>query len=133
MTEIKLSSAPSILSNDMQVTGQIVSTGDIQIEGMVTGDIRSQAITIGEKAVISGEIAGDMVTVYGTVDGTIRARSVHLCASCQVKGDIYNEALAIEAGANFNGTVKREKDPLAQAAITIAVEEMEGDGQRLLS
>ena len=123
MPENKLKTAPSILSNDMHVTGQIVSTGDIQIEGSLDGDIRSHAVTIGEKAVIKGEIAGEEITVYGTVIGTIRARSVHLFASCDVQGDIFHEALAVESGATFNGTVKREKDPLAQAAVNIDVAE----------
>ena len=123
MSENKFKSAPSILSNDMHVTGQIVSTGDIQIEGSLDGDIRSHAVTIGEKAVIKGEIAGEEITVYGTVIGTIRARSVHLYASCDVQGDIYHEALAVETGATFNGTVKREKDPLAQAAVNIDIDE----------
>ena len=55
--------APSILSHDMHVVGKIFSTGDIQIEGRLDGDLRSHAVTIGEKAVVSGEVAGDTVTV----------------------------------------------------------------------
>jgi len=133
MPESKFKSAPSILSNDMHVTGQIVSSGDIQIEGMMDGDVRSHAVTVGEKAVIQGEVAGEVVTVFGTVIGTIRARRVHLCASCNVKGDIHHEALAIESGANFNGSVKREKDPLANAAIAVTVEELSGEGERVFS
>ena len=57
----KSKSAPSILSHDMHVVGKIFSTGDIQIEGRLDGDLRSHAVTIGEKALVSGEVAGDMV------------------------------------------------------------------------
>ena len=49
----------------MHVVGKIFSTGDIQIEGRLDGDLRSHAVTIGEKAVVSGEVAGDTVTVFG--------------------------------------------------------------------
>ena len=125
LTNAKFKSAPSILSHDMHITGQIVSSGDIQIEGMLDGDVRSHAITIGENAVINGEVAGELITVFGTIIGTIRARKVHLCASCNVKGDIYHEALAIESGAEFNGSVKRETDPLEHAAIPYNPEEDE--------
>ncbi|MGB0478919.1 MAG: bactofilin family protein, partial [Parvibaculales bacterium] len=118
-------SGPSILSHDMHVVGKIFSSGDIQIEGRLDGDLRSHAVTIGEKAVVSGEVAGDMVTVFGQVKGTIRARQVYLCATSKVTGDIFNEALAIETGAQLNGAVNREKDPLKNAAIKIVAEEEE--------
>ena len=79
-------SAPSILSHDMHVVGKIYSTGDIQIEGQLDGDLRSHAVTVGEKAEINGEVAGDTVTVFGTVKGTIRGRQIYLCATCKVDG-----------------------------------------------
>ena len=41
----------------MHIVGKIFSTGDIQIEGRLDGDLRSHAVTIGEKAVVSGEVA----------------------------------------------------------------------------
>ncbi len=107
----------------MHIVGKIFSTGDIQIEGRLDGDLRSHAVTIGEKAVVSGEVAGDMVTVFGQVKGTIRARQVYLCATSKVTGDVFNEALAIETGAQLNGAVKREKEPLKNAAIKIVAQE----------
>ncbi|HAT07915.1 MAG TPA: hypothetical protein DCS39_01510 [Rhodobiaceae bacterium] len=119
----KSKSAPSILSQDMHIVGKIFSTGDIQMEGRLDGDLRSHAVTIGEKAVVSGEVAGDTVTVFGRVKGTIRARQVYLCATSKVTGDVFNEALAIETGAQLNGAVNREKDPLKNAAIKIVDEE----------
>ena len=115
--------APSILSHDMHVVGQIFSTGDIQIEGRLDGDLRSHAVTVGEKAEINGEVAGDTITVFGRVKGTIRGRQIYLCATCKVDGDVYNEALAIESGAQLNGAVKREKDPLKNASISLVQED----------
>lgn len=126
----KPKSGPSILSHDMHVVGKIFSTGDIQIEGRLDGDLRSHAVTIGEKAVVSGEVAGDMVTVFGQVKGTIRARQVYLCATSKVTGDVFNEVLAIETGAQLNGAVNREKDPLKNAAIKIVAEEEEKEASK---
>ena len=115
--------APSILSHDMHVVGQIFSTGDIQIEGRLDGDLRSHAVTVGEQAEITGEVAGETVTVFGKVKGTIRGKQIYLCATCEVDGDVINEALAIETGAKLNGAVKREKDPLKNTSISIVSEE----------
>lgn len=126
----KPKSGPSILSHDMHVVGKIFSTGDIQIEGRLDGDLRSHAVTIGEKALVSGEVAGDMVTVFGQVKGTIRARQVYLCATSKVTGDVFNEVLAIETGAQLNGAVNREKEPLKNAAIKIVAEEEEKEASK---
>ncbi|MCH7944264.1 MAG: polymer-forming cytoskeletal protein, partial [Proteobacteria bacterium] len=50
------SAAPSIISADMKVVGNLQSGGDVQIEGSVEGDIKSRTVTIGEKAQINGSV-----------------------------------------------------------------------------
>ena len=40
----------SVLSSDLHITGNIKTTGDIQVEGTVEGDIRAHLLTIGETA-----------------------------------------------------------------------------------
>jgi cytoskeletal protein CcmA (bactofilin family) len=39
--------APSIISADLTVTGTLNSTGDMQIDGIVEGDVRSVGLVIG--------------------------------------------------------------------------------------
>ena len=73
-------SAPSIISSDMVINGTLVSTGDVQIDGRVEGDVRSVGLVIGDKAEIHGEIFSEDVTVRGKVMGRIRARKVLLAA-----------------------------------------------------
>src|SRR5271166_4719229 len=73
---IRSASAPSIISGDLIVSGTLTSTGDIQIDGRVDGDVHSSGLVIGEKALIHGEIMADDVTIRGKVQGGIRARKV---------------------------------------------------------
>jgi cytoskeletal protein CcmA (bactofilin family) len=108
--------APSIISSDMIVIGTLTSTGDIQIDGKVEGDIRSGSLTIGEKANIEGEIVAEEVTIRGRVTGTIRARKVQLAGTCHVEGVILHEALSVEVGAFFEGQCRHSADPLSDAA-----------------
>ncbi len=108
-------SAPSIICSDMTVSGVITCTGDMQIDGKIEGDIFSSRLTVGEKAVISGEIRADEVTIRGHVVGGIRARKVNLAATCHVEGDIMHNALAVETGAFFQGNIRHADDPLADA------------------
>ena len=109
--------APSILSHDLTVAGQLSSTGDIQIDSHIKGEIRSHSLTIGEKANVEGEIAGEDIVIRGKVSGTIIGKRVHLCQSAHVEGDIFHEALAVENGSFFNGSVSRVENPLSLASI----------------
>jgi cytoskeletal protein CcmA (bactofilin family) len=108
------SSAPSIISADLVVTGMLTSTGDIQIDGRVEGDVRSSGLVIGDKAFIQGEVLADDVTVRGRIQGGIRARKVLLCATSHVEGNILHEAFAVEAGAFFEGNCRHSDNPLSE-------------------
>src|ERR1700750_1906523 len=89
------SAAPSIISADLVVSGTLTSTGDIQVDGRVEGDVHSAGLVIGDKAYIHGEIMADEVTIRGRVPGSIRARKVLLCATSHVEGNILHEAFAV--------------------------------------
>lgn len=110
------SAAPSIISADLVVNGTLTSTGDIQIDGRVEGDVHSSGLVIGDKALIHGEILADDVTVRGKVQGSIRARKVLLCSTSHVEGNILHEAFSVESGAFFEGNCRHSDNPLAEDA-----------------
>ncbi len=62
----------SVLSADLHVTGNMKTTGDIQVEGTVEGDIRAHLLTIGESATIKGEVVADDVVINGRIVGRVR-------------------------------------------------------------
>jgi cytoskeletal protein CcmA (bactofilin family) len=108
----RVASAPSIISADMAIQGAVNSAGDVQVDGRVEGDVRSISLVIGEKAEIHGEIFVEDLTVRGKVVGRIHARKVLLAATSHVEGDILHEALAVEAGAFFEGNCRHSENPL---------------------
>lgn len=105
---------PSVLSADLTITGNIETSGDVKIEGIVEGDIRAALLTVGETATIRGEVVAEEVVVQGRVVGRLRGVKVRLAASARVEGDIIHKAIAIEGGAHFEGTVQRQDDPVGQ-------------------
>ncbi|MFO7771485.1 polymer-forming cytoskeletal protein [Roseovarius gahaiensis] len=116
-TEFKASSPKakppaSVLSTDLQVTGNLKTTGDIQVEGTVEGDIRAHLLTIGETATIKGEVIADDVVINGRIVGRVRGLKVRLSSTARVEGDIIHKTIAIESGAHFEGSVQRQDDPL---------------------
>lgn len=102
----------SVLSSDLTVIGNLKTTGDIQIEGVVEGDVRAHLLTVGETATIKGEIVADDIVVNGRVVGRVRGLKVRLTSSARVEGDIIHKTIAIESGAHFEGSVQRQEDPL---------------------
>jgi len=107
--------APSTLSSDLMIKGNLKTTGDLQIEGMVDGDIRAHLLTVGEGATVKGEIVADDVVVNGRIIGRVRGLKVRLTSTARVEGDIIHKTIAIESGAHFEGSVQRQDDPLNSA------------------
>ena len=103
----------SVLSSDLHITGNLKTTGDIQVEGTVEGDIRAHLLTVGESATIKGEVVADDVVVNGRIVGRVRGLKVRLTATARVEGDIIHKTIAIESGAHFEGSVQRQDDPLS--------------------
>jgi cytoskeletal protein CcmA (bactofilin family) len=101
------SSVPSIISPDLRINGDMVCSGDIQIDGWVEGDIQSRNVTVGEAATVHGAIQAENVKICGIVNGQIRADNVVLEKSARVTGDILHKSLSIEQGAFLEGMCKR--------------------------
>ena len=106
----------SMLSQDLNIVGNIKTTGDIQVEGTVEGDIKAHLLTIGETATIKGEVVADDVVIDGRIIGRVRGLKVRLTSTARVEGDIIHKTIAIESGAHFEGSVQRQDDPLATGA-----------------
>ena len=112
--------AASVLSSDLTVVGNLRTTGDIQVEGTVEGDIRAHLLTVGETATIRGEIVADDIVVNGRVIGRVRGLKVRLTSTAKVEGDIIHKTIAIESGAHFEGSVQRQDDPLSTGRPPVA-------------
>jgi cytoskeletal protein CcmA (bactofilin family) len=102
----------SILSSDLHIKGNLKTSGDIQIEGQVDGDIRAHLLTVGEGATVKGELVADDVVINGRIIGRVRGLKVRLTSTARVEGDIIHKTIAIESGAHFEGSVQRQEDPL---------------------
>jgi len=109
-------SAPSVIAPDLKVLGNLVTDGDLQIEGIVEGDVEARTLIVGNNAHVIGEIRSTDVTVNGKVTGRIKGQKVRLASSARVDGDITHSSLAMEEGADFEGSIHRSEDPLKGVA-----------------
>src|ERR1700744_6297619 len=98
---------PSIVSADLTIKGNLNSAGEIQLDGVVNGDIRCKALIVGVKGSVTGEVTAQTVRMHGAIKGMIRAKSVFLASTARMSGDVEHESLAIEPGAYMEGHCKR--------------------------
>ena len=100
-------SAPSIISANLHIVGNLKTDGEIQIDGVIEGDVTAHSLTVGGHARVSGEVTGAEVVVHGHISGKITSKNVRLAKTAKVVGDIFHEVLAIEAGAHIEGQLRR--------------------------
>lgn len=101
------SKVPSVISADMQVLGNVMCEGMVDLDGKIDGNVRCHTISVRQNGKVRGDVLGDTVHVYGAVEGVIKARNVLLYASARVQGTIMYESLTIEDGAFVDGKFKR--------------------------
>jgi cytoskeletal protein CcmA (bactofilin family) len=97
----------STISSDLRINGDVVSDGDIQLDGAVQGNVRSRNLIIGETGSVTGEVSADSVRVLGKVVGPIKSKAVVLAKTANVTGEVRHESLTIDAGAFIDGHCKR--------------------------
>lgn len=103
----KSGNAFSIIASDMTVIGDIHSDGTVDIDGRVEGNVRCHAATIRKNGHIKGDLIAENISIYGKVQGLVKARSVNFFKGCKVEGVIHHETITIEDGAFVDGRFKR--------------------------
>ncbi len=103
---------PALLSKDVIIDGDMTTTGDIQIDGRMKGNLDAGSVTVGREAVLEGDVRAEAIIIHGRLIGDIKARDVRIRHTAHVEGNITQEALVIEPGAFFDGACKQSSDPL---------------------
>lgn len=101
----------SVIGPDVRIVGDIITQGEMQIDGQVEGDIACQTLVVGEGARITGEVTAETVRVHGELNGKIHAGTIRIAKSAKVVGDISHDSLEIEAGAQIEGHIARKAAP----------------------
>jgi len=85
--------------------GDISSNNDLRIDGMIVGNITSNAkVVIGATGVVEGDINGTQADIVGKVSGNVRVKELlQLRGECTVTGNLYAGKLQVEPSAIFNG------------------------------
>jgi cytoskeletal protein CcmA (bactofilin family) len=103
--ERPISGPGTVVGTNVTLTGTLKDMGDVAIHGTVEGEIISErSIVVGETANIKGPVSGQIITLAGTVRGSIDAgQKLEIMPTGKVFGSISTRELIIRSGAIFVG------------------------------
>ena len=98
----------NIIASGTTFQGDITTTGDCRIDGMVKGNIKSKAkVIIGQSGSLEGDIACQAIEIEGHVRANINVSELlGLKSTACLIGNILVGKIAIEPGASFTGSCK---------------------------
>ena len=107
----------SVVSEGVEIEGNIICKDYLYVAGKVTGDIEStqkSKVEVGRSGRVFGQIKGETVIIRGVVEGDVIAFSqLELGGSAQVKGRLSYSLLKLEPGAVFEGELEHQQKKLA--------------------
>jgi len=104
-SEETASHTSTLIGAGTTITGDIESTGDIRIDGVLKGNLKAKSkVIIGTDGMVEGDIEGQHADIMGRVTGKIKVQELlYLHGSSILNGDIFAGKLQIEPTAVFNG------------------------------
>ena len=101
-----LNQAINIISEGTKIKGDIIASGDIRIDGELTGNISAKGrLVVGPSGKITGEVNCSNVEVSGYIKGKVNAvELLNMKSTSQIEGDIVAGKLSVEPGSLFSGT-----------------------------
>lgn len=103
----------SLLSESATIHGNIqFQNPEVEIHAVVNGNIDmpgDSVLLIGKRAMITGDIKCNQISIAGVVIGNIYADLVHIQETGSIQGDVYYAtAIGIATGAEICGRIQKE-------------------------
>ena len=96
---------PSIISEGSEFKGNIKTSGEIQIDGVLNGNVRAKQVVVGITGNVRGNVTANFLRICGKIEGEIRAETLEIVSSASVKGNVYKKTISMEAGSKIIGNI----------------------------
>ncbi len=108
----------NVLNSDVELKGTLKFTGELTFDGKLDGDINSEgSLTLGENAVVKGNINVNTVVMRGKINGNVTAREkIEIKSKTELFGDVRAPKLVIEEGVTFVGKTEVNPNKVAPSA-----------------
>ena len=106
MKKTETKAAVNMIGAGTIITGDIVSKGDIRIDGTLKGSVNTEGrVVLGREGMIEGDVICKDADISGIIKAKITvSQLLSLKTSAKLNGDIITNKLSIEPGAAFSGS-----------------------------
>ena len=117
-SSFSVSGATTLISRETVVVGDLHFTGNLDIEGLVQGNIvakdgKDALVRVVEKGCVEGEIRAPCVLINGQVNGDVHSsQHLELAARGRVQGNVFYTLLEMAAGSEVNGSLTHVAEDL---------------------
>lgn len=105
---------PSIISEGSEFKGNIKTSGEIQIDGLLNGNVRAKQIVVGVNGNVRGNVTANFLRICGKIEGEIRAETLEIVSSASVKGNVFKKTISIESGSKVIGNINELESTTAK-------------------
>ena len=106
----------TLVSNKTSLTGDVVFSGGLHIDGKITGTVRAEegsdaVLRISEVGEVDGDIHAPHIIVNGTVRGDVHSsKDLELAPKASIHGNVYYNLLEMAMGAEVNGSLMHRQE-----------------------
>ena len=118
-------SGRSYVGETLQLEGDLRTSGNLDIAGLINGNIYVSEVTVTETGSVRGSVEATKIEINGHIQGKIIADAIVIGRNAVIKGDVYfKNTLKTEEGADIDGYIKRINNGKANTEEDIAIEEI---------
>jgi cytoskeletal protein CcmA (bactofilin family) len=125
----------TLVSRKTSVCGDVNFSGGLHVDGRIEGRVIAEegsdaVVRISEVGEVKGDIQAPHVIINGSVNGDVYSGAyLELAEKASIHGNVYYNLLEIAVGAEVNGNLIHQKEPVAllkkQAAAEALLENQE--------
>tara|TARA_B100000780_G_scaffold62704_1_gene40747 strand:- start:627 stop:1034 length:408 start_codon:yes stop_codon:yes gene_type:complete len=106
MNKTETTAAINMIGAGTTINGDIVSKGDIRVDGTLKGSVNTQGkLVLGREGMIEGDVICKDADISGLIKAKITvSQLLSLKTTAKLSGDIITNKLSIEPGATFSGS-----------------------------
>ena len=117
--------SPLIINSLSKITGDLVLSSDVRVDGSVEGNITTtKSVIIGEDGHLKGNIKCNSLVVYGRIEGIAEVEgNTHLHATAVYVGRLNTGLISITKGCAINARINMEIPEADFISATSAIKE----------
>ncbi len=113
------SGSTTLISRDTEIVGDIKFSGNLDVEGVVRGNIisvsnKEAVVRVVDKGRVEGQIRVPSVIINGEIVGDVfSTKRLELASKARVQGNVHYTLVEMAIGAEINGNFKHSVEPAA--------------------